>query len=365
MAAPSIRVELGDRSYDVRVGHGMLASTGPLLAAAGARRGVVIADSAVLATHAAAVVDSLRHSGVESTTIPVERGEASKSVAEAGRLWEAFAAAAVDRGTHVLAVGGGVVGDLAGFVAATYARGLPCWQVPTTLVAQVDSSIGGKTGINLASGKNLVGAFWQPRGVIADLDTLDTLPHREFTSGLAEVVKYAMILDAGLFDRLESRAADIGRRHRGELAAIVERSAALKATVVARDEHERTGLRAILNYGHTFAHAYENAVGYGTLLHGEAVAIGMADAVELAVRVGRIPADVARRQDDLLAALGLPTRLPPGPTPSSDVLIAAMARDKKAVDGRLRFVLPSRIGAVETVDGISPALVRAVLERPR
>lgn len=365
MAAPCIRVDLGDRSYDVRIGPGILASAGPLLAGAGARRGIVIADSAVLATHAAAVADALRHAGVETATIPVERGEASKSVAEASRLWEALAAAAVDRGTHLLAVGGGVVGDLAGFVAATYARGLPLWQVPTTLVAQVDSSIGGKTGINLAGGKNLVGAFWQPRGVIADLDTLETLPRREFTSGLAEVVKYAMILDAGLFDRLENRAADIVRRDRGDVAAIVERSAALKAAVVARDEHERSGLRAILNYGHTFAHAYENVVGYGTLLHGEAVAIGMADAAELAVRLGRVPAELARRQDALLAALDLPVRLPPGRTPPSDALVHAMARDKKAVHGKLRFVLPTRLGEVEMVDGVDPALVRDVLERHR
>ena len=365
MAAETIRVELGDRSSTIWVGPGILAGTGGLLAESGARRGVVVADSGVLGTHALAVTDSLRHAGVEATTIPVERGEGSKSVAEAARIWEALADAAVDRGTHVVAVGGGVVGDLAGFVAATFARGLPVWQVPTTLVAQVDSSIGGKTGINLRGGKNLVGAFWQPRGVIADIDTLATLPRREFESGLAEVVKYGVILDADLFESLEACVDAIRTREPGELERIVARCAGLKASVVSRDERETTGLRAILNYGHTFGHAYENLTGYGTLLHGEAVAIGMADAAELAVRLGRVPPEFARRQDALLEALGLPTRLEAGPTPAPGDMLAAMGRDKKTLHGRLRFVLPTRLGHVELVDGVDPALVTEVLRRRR
>ncbi len=363
MAACIVRVELADRSYEIAIGPGMLASAGHALREAGCRRGVIIADTGVLATHAATVEGSLRHAGLETLMLPVHRGEASKSVSEAERLWEAMAEAAVDRGTHVIAVGGGVVGDLAGFVAATFARGLPVWQVPTTLVAQVDSAIGGKTGINLRAGKNLVGAFWQPRGVIADIDTLRTLPEREYVSGMAEVAKYGMILDELLFERLESRAGAILARDPVELGAIVRRSAELKASVVSRDEHERTGLRAILNYGHTFGHAYENAVGYGTLLHGEAVAIGMADAAELAVRIGRIPADLALRQDALLTALHLPTRLPPGPKPSPEDLVALMARDKKTLHGRLRFILPTRLGEVELVDGIDSSVVLDVLNR--
>lgn len=365
MAAETIRVELAERSYLISVGPGVLAASGSLLAEAGARRGVVVADSGVLGTHALAVADSLRHSGIEVTTIPVACGEGSKSVTEAARIWETLADAAVDRATHVLAVGGGVVGDLAGFVAATFARGLPVWQVPTTLVAQVDSAIGGKTGINLRGGKNLVGAFWQPRGVIADVDTLATLPRREFESGLAEVVKYGVILDADFFDRLESRADAIRARDPEELERIVATSAALKAAVVSRDERETTGLRAILNYGHTFGHAYETLTGYGTLLHGEAVAIGMADAAELAVRLGRVPPAFARRQDALLEALGLPTRLSAGPVPAAGEMVAVMARDKKTLHGRLRFVLPTRLGHVELVDGVDPALVTAVLERNR
>ena len=363
VAATVVRVELAERAYEIAIGPGVLASCGAALGSAGARRAVIIADAGVLSTHADAVDASLRHAGIETMTIPVQRGEASKSVTEAARLWEALATANVDRATHVVAVGGGVVGDLAGFIAATFARGLPVWQVPTTLVAQVDSAIGGKTGINLHGGKNLVGAFWQPRGVLVDTKTLATLPEREYVSGLAEVVKYGMILDAALFETLERRAVEILAREPTDVEAIVVRSATLKASVVSRDEHEQTGLRAILNYGHTFGHAYENATGYGTLLHGEAVAIGMTDAAELAVRLGRIPAEIARRQNALLTALHLPVRLPSGPRPSPQELVALMARDKKTLHGRLRFILSKQLGEVELVEGIEPSVVLDVLAR--
>jgi 3-dehydroquinate synthase len=352
-----------DRSYEIVVGRGTLATLGPALAAFTVRRSIVVADAAVAATHAAAAIASLEAAGIDATVLAVPSGEASKSAAEATRLWNAFARLAVDRRTHVVAVGGGVVGDLAGFVAATFARGLPLWQVPTTLVAQVDSAIGGKTGINLDAGKNLVGAFWQPRGVVADIDTLATLPAREFTSGLAEVVKYGVILDADFFAWLEAHAAAVRSRAPEALEHVVERSAALKAHVVERDEHETSGLRAILNYGHTFAHAYETAAGYGTLLHGEAVAIGMTAAARLAALLGRVGPDFVARQDALERALGLPVTAadlawtPPAP----DDLLTIMGRDKKTVDGRLRFVLPSRIGHVELVDGIDATLVRRVL----
>jgi len=355
----------GDRSYEILIGPGAIASIGTALAAAGAKRAVVIADAAVLEPHAKRVIAALAAAGAAVQTIAVPSGEASKSVAEAGRLWEECGRLAVDRGTHIVAVGGGVIGDLAGFVAATFARGLPIWQVPTTLVAQVDSAIGGKTGINLRHGKNLVGAFLQPRGVFADTDSLATLPHREYVSGLAEVVKYGMILDAEFFAWLEAHAAGILARQVEPLVHVVERSAALKAHVVERDEHERTGLRAVLNYGHTFAHAFEAAAGYGTLLHGEAVSIGMAAAARLAEMLGRISPDVVARQDRLLESLDLPTDLGAfkkhAPQATADDLLAIMARDKKTLDGRLRFVLPSRIGHVELVDGVDPALVRRVL----
>jgi 3-dehydroquinate synthase len=267
----------------------------------------------------------------------------------------------VDRRTHVVAVGGGVIGDLAGFAAATFARGLALWHVPTTLVAQVDSAIGGKTGINLAGGKNLVGAFWQPRGVISDVDTLRTLPDREYLSGLAEVVKYGVILDENFFGWLEDHAADLVGRDATAVAHAVERSAAIKAGVVERDEREVSGLRAALNYGHTFGHAFETALGYGTLLHGEAVAIGMAKAARLAAAIGRIPIDLVTRQDRLLECLRLPRSTAGLAALDPENLLEIMGRDKKTEGGRLRFVLPSRLGEVHLVDGVDPSIVRQIL----
>jgi len=368
MGQPMIERFDGDRSYDIVCGRDLLATVGPAVAAAGGRRAVLICDATIAATHGGRVAASLIASGLELVQLEVPSGEASKSISGAARIWEACAAAAVDRSTHVVAVGGGVTGDLAGFVAATFARGIPVWQVPTTLVAQVDSAIGGKTGINLSAGKNLVGAFWQPRGVVADIDTLATLPAREYVSGLAEVVKYGMIFDPDFFSWLETSSAALLARDPAAVEHAVERSAALKARAVEQDERETSGLRAALNYGHTFAHAYETAFGYGTLLHGEAVAIGMARAARLACRLGRIPQDVVIRQDRLLERLGLPistaqigTQTPTGRSVSPETLLEIMARDKKSVGGRLRFVLPCRIGLVELVAGVDPLIVSPIL----
>lgn len=350
-----------DRSYDIVCGRGILDQVGGTLAAAGVQRAVVIADAAVTATHGRRVAESLAASRIEVIPVEIPSGEASKSVAEAGRVWGILAGQAVDRSTHVVAVGGGVIGDLAGFVAATFARGIPVWQVPTTLVAQVDSAIGGKTGINLPAGKNLVGAFWQPSGVFSDIDALASLPNREYLSGLAEVVKYGMIFDPDFFAWLEANAAELVARSPEPLAHAVERSAALKAAVVERDEREISGARAALNYGHTFAHAFETAAGYGRLLHGEAVAIGMSCAARLAADMGRLAADVPGRQDALLLQLGLPAAVAAAGPLDADELLAIMARDKKSLGRRLRFVLPSRIGAVELVGDIDEPLVRRVL----
>jgi len=361
----TIRVHLpgdaADRSYDIHCGAGLLPEAGRLLQAAGATRAVVVADAAVADTHAAVVAAALEATGLAVHRITVASGEASKSLVTLGRLWDDLADLAVDRATHVVAVGGGVVGDLAGFAAASFARGLALWHVPTTLVAQVDSGIGGKTGINLAAGKNLVGAFWQPRGVIADIETLATLPDREFVSGLAEVVKYGVIFDEPFFGWLESQAEALLAREPEALAWAVERSAALKAGVVERDEREISGERAALNYGHTFAHAYETVAGYGTLLHGEAVAIGMARAARLAAALGRIGPETVARQDRLLARLRLPVATKGTDPVTVERLLEVMGRDKKAVAGRLRFVLPSRIGQVDLVAGVEPRAVRRVL----
>jgi 3-dehydroquinate synthase len=350
-----------DRSYDIHCGSGLLESIGSLVTAAGGRRAVVVADSAIAGTHAARVAKSLTAAGATVYPVTVPSGEGSKSLQALGQIWDEMARLAVDRRSHVVAVGGGVVGDLAGFAAATFARGLALWHVPTTLVAQVDSAIGGKTGVNLAGGKNLVGAFWQPRGVVADVDTLASLPDREFISGLAEVVKYGVILDPAFFAWLEDNAADLVGRKPAAVTHAVERSAAIKAGVVERDELEISGLRAALNYGHTFGHAFETVLGYGTLLHGEAVAIGMAKAARLAVALGRIPEAIVIRQDRLLDRLQLP-RSTGGLAPLvPEKLLEVMGRDKKAEGGKLRFVLPSRLGEVELVDRIDPSLVRQIL----
>jgi 3-dehydroquinate synthase len=352
----TIRVELSERSYDIRIGRGILDQAGQFVAERlKGKRSVVITDEHVRQPHAERVAASLSASGIRTETLVVPAGEETKSAEQAAKLWNRLLELGADRKTFVVAVGGGVVGDLAGFVAATYARGIPFIQVPTTLMAQVDSSVGGKVGINLPLAKNLVGAFWQPAGVLIDLAALDTLPEREYRSGLAEVVKYGVILDEPFFRYLETHSAEINARDNSVLAHLIRRSCELKAQVVAQDEHEETGLRAVLNYGHTFCHPIETIAGYGKFLHGEAVAIGMMCASRLAEFVGRIDGELTKRQEKLLSALGLPTTVP---GLEIDALMTAMQRDKKAEGGRLRFVLPSRLGHVELVGGIDPALVR-------
>jgi 3-dehydroquinate synthase len=263
-----------------------------------------------------------------------------------------------DRQTVVVALGGGVVGDLAGFVAATFGRGLRFVQIPTTLLAQVDSSVGGKVGINLPGGKNMVGAFWQPRGVLIDVTVLGTLPDREFRAGLAEVVKYGVIRDAEFFAYLEANVEPINARDAAVLTHIVERCCRLKADVVEQDEREETGLRSILNYGHTFCHAFEAATGYEQLLHGEGVAIGMMCAARLAERLGRVDDAFVERQNRLLEAFQLPLEVP---DVDREELVELMYRDKKVERGRLRFVLPTRLGHVELVRDVATDDIHAAL----
>jgi 3-dehydroquinate synthase len=370
-ASTSVNVALGDRAYEIRIASEKLFEIGGAVVDWLNRRGMrcgpsrsacVITDANVENPHAQTVARSLQSAGWNVQAAVMPPGEQTKCLASTSKLYDALVDMKADRHTLVVAVGGGVIGDLAGFVAATYARGIPFVQVPTTLLAQVDSSVGGKVGINHPQGKNLIGAFYQPLGVFIDTTLLDTLPDREYRSGLAEVVKYGVILDAPFFDYLESHVAELNARHPETMRYIVQRSCRLKADVVEHDEFERTGLRAVLNYGHTFAHAFEALCGYGELLHGEAVAIGMACASRLAERLGRISGQITQRQTALLQNVGLPTRLPDRSKLKTDHLLDAMRLDKKTVGGKLRFVLPTRLGHVELVDGVDESIVRAVLD---
>ncbi len=356
----TIRVQLGERSYDIAVTSG---DAGGLGSFARQRikgvRAFIVTDEHVI-DHAGQVAVALGSAGFRTLLVSLPTGEPQKSLAAASYLYDQLAEAGADRRTLVVAVGGGVIGDLAGFVAATWNRGLPLLMVPTTLLAMVDSSVGGKVGINHPRGKNLIGAFHQPIGVWIDTAFLCTLPDREYRSGLAEVVKYGVILDAELFACLEQQAAAILARESECIRHIVARSCQLKAGVVERDEREEMGLRAVLNYGHTFAHAFETVGGYGAWLHGEAVAAGMICASQLAERRGLIAADVTQRQRQLLQTFALP--IAPERWPVED-LLATMRRDKKAVAGRMRFVLPKRLGEAALYDDVSEEDVRRVLEK--
>jgi 3-dehydroquinate synthase len=356
----TVRVALAERSYDIEIGSGTLAGLPDFLRTrCDTDHAVIVTDNVVDALLADAAGDRLVEEGWEVDVLVVDAGETSKSVEVADDLWNALLAEGADRQSAVIAIGGGVVGDLAGFVAATFARGLDFIQVPTTLLAQVDSSVGGKVGVNLPGAKNMVGAFWQPRGVLIDVDVLRTLPPREYRAGLAEVVKYGVILDDVFFHYLESHVAEVNRQDAAVLARLVEGSCRLKADVVERDERETTGLRAVLNYGHTFAHAFEALGDYTSLLHGEAVATGMRCAARLAARLGRIDQATVDRQDALLERLGL--ALDP-PDVEGQELLRVMHRDKKASAGKLRFILPNRIGHVDLVGDVADADVLAALE---
>jgi 3-dehydroquinate synthase len=357
--ATSVHVNLGDRSYDIAIGSGLLREAGPFALTLGhVSQAIIITDDNVRTPHAETVAASLADLGVDVDTLVIPAGEESKSISAAYELWQEMLASGIDRKSWVVAVGGGVIGDLAGFIAATFARGLRFLQIPTTLLADVDSSVGGKVGINLPGAKNMVGAFWQPVGVVIDTDALTTLPEREYRSGMAEVVKYGVILDAEFFEYLERHVAGFNDRDPEVLAHVIARCCRLKADVVERDEREENGLRAVLNYGHTFAHAFEAVAGYGELLHGEAVSIGMQCAARLALEMKRIDGDLLQRQERLLAGLHLPIATP---ALDEEALLAAMQRDKKVEHGRLRFVLPTRLGNVELVGGIDAESVRRAL----
>ncbi|MCL6503849.1 MAG: 3-dehydroquinate synthase [Pirellulales bacterium] len=355
-----VKVPLGERSYSILIGAGLLKQAGEWVrTVTPTDHVVVITDSHVSELYCLPIQLTLVSAGLRTHALGVKPGERSKSPWYLERLWEDLVSFNTTRNSVVVALGGGVVGDLAGFVAATFARGLRFLQIPTTLLAQVDSSVGGKVGINLSSAKNMVGAFWQPAGVLADTDTLTTLPKREYRAGLAEVVKYGAALDEAFFAWLEERALLLRSQDLEELDYVIARCCELKATIVVEDERETTGRRAVLNYGHTFAHAFETLTGYGTLLHGEAVAMGMACAARLAQRLGMIDAATVRRQNRLLKRLRLPTT---PPKLDVDKALAVMRHDKKAVGDRLRFVLLESLGRATLVEDVPIDDVRAVLQ---
>lgn len=356
----TIDVSLGSRSYQIKIGTGLLGRLGSECAALGlGRRCVIISDRNVAPRFGAAARQALRQAGFECELLTVPAGETAKGLKTVGACYDRLAALRLERKSFVLALGGGVVGDLAGFVAATYLRGIEFVQAPTTLLAQVDSSVGGKVGVNLKAGKNLVGAFYQPRLVLCDLETLDSLPEREFRAGLAEVIKYGIIRDAGLFRRLERDLPALLRREPATLGAVVARCCQIKAEVVAQDERE-SGLRAILNFGHTVGHALEAISHYGKYLHGEAIAIGQAAAARLSARQLGLPESQAARIQALLKRAGLPTEVPLT-SRQREKLLCAMKLDKKVSGGEIQFVLARKLGQAQFGQLASDAMVEQLL----
>ena len=340
MSTVTLRMELGDRGYPIHIGAGLLDREALYAPHVSGRRAAVVTNTTVAPLYAARVEAALARAGARTLRIALPDGEAFKDWQHLDRIFAALLQAEADRRTVLVAVGGGVVGDMAGFAAAAYQRGIAHLQVPTTLLAQVDSSVGGKTAINHPLGKNMIGAFHQPAAVIADTATLETLPPREYASGLAEVVKYGAIRDLAFLDWIEHNAAALLGRDAAALAHAIRRSCEIKAQIVADDEREH-GARALLNFGHTFGHAIESAAGYGTWLHGEAVAAGMALAARLSARLGRIPDAQARRLAALLERLGLPVAAPGFPL---ETWLEYMGRDKKNEGGRITLILLDALG---------------------
>ncbi len=354
----TLRVALSDRAYPVHVGAGLLQQPRLLLDTLSKPRATIVTNETVLPLYAHSVAAALQGAGVKVVTAVLPDGEEYKTAKSLDLIWETMLRARCDRQTTVIAIGGGVVGDLAGFAAATYMRGVPYVQVPTTLLAQVDSSVGGKTAINHPLGKNMIGAFYQPVSVIADIATLSSLPERELRAGLAEVIKHGLILDREFFVWLEANIERLLAREPEALTHAVSRSIAIKAGVVAIDERE-TGPRALLNLGHTFGHAIEAGLGFGTWLHGEAVGTGMIMAADLSCRLGRIGANDLQRVRALIAKTGLPLQ---GPNLGTDRYLELMSLDKKVADGRIRLVLLDEIGRAAIAESTPPEALRASLE---
>jgi 3-dehydroquinate synthase len=361
-ALRSITVALGERAYSVEIGAGTLDTLGErVVACTGARRAVIVSSPPIARRYAARALRALRAAGLHASRIDVPDGDASKSLRQLERMYHELLRAGADRHTVLVALGGGVIGDLTGFAAATYLRGIPFVQVPTTVLAMVDASVGGKTGVNLREGKNLVGAFHQPRLVAIDIAMLASLPRRERAAGLAEVVKKAAIWDPELFAALERDAEALLALDEAALVPVLARAVEIKAEVVARDERE-ADLRMLLNFGHTLAHAIEALTRYRGLLHGEAVAIGMVYAAQRSEALGYAPLGTAARIEKLCRRLGLPTDPPAYPR---SAYLAALRVDKKKQDSRIHYVVLGGIGSARTVP-LSPSEVAAALPaRPR
>jgi 3-dehydroquinate synthase len=349
----AVTVRAGDTSYQALVGSGLLARLGELVRPmVRGPRCAVIADNNSARLFGGAVLESLRVAGFEPALIEVVPGERSKSLDHLSALCEEMAAARLDRSSFVVALGGGVIGDLAGFAAAIYYRGIRHVQVPTTLLAQVDSSIGGKTGVNTVAGKNLLGAVHQPALVVADVETLRTLPPRELNQGFAEIIKHAIIRDPSLFELLARFETD-------RLAELVRRNIEIKASVIAHDEHDTTGERAILNFGHTVGHAIERATDYARFLHGEAISLGIVAACEISVRKAGLPEHERATVLEALARFDLPTRLPADV--DREAIVSAVAADKKFERGQVRFVVAERLGAARLAMNVTMDDIRAAI----
>lgn len=342
-----LNVTLAERSYPILIGSGLLRQADAIKSHLRAPQVAVVSNTAVAPLYLDALIDGLQKVGVGTTAITLPDGEEFKTWESLNVIYDALLSARCDRSTTLIALGGGVIGDLTGFAAATYQRGIPFIQIPTTLLAQVDSSVGGKTGINHPRGKNMVGAFWQPKLVLADTDTLNTLPARELSTGLAEVIKYGLIRDLPFLEWLEGNMERLMARDADALAHAIERSCANKAEVVAADEFEtaKEGGRALLNLGHTFGHAIETGMGYGAWRHGEAVAAGTVMAADLSCRLGWLSAADVGRVHGLLHRAGLPVS---GPALGAERYLELMAHDKKVIAGRLRLVLLKSLGEAVT-----------------
>jgi 3-dehydroquinate synthase len=356
----NVSVNLGARSYSVVVEAGALARVGDRLRELGVgRRTALVSDAAVLSLHGAAVRESLERAGFTVAVIDVPEGEAAKTLAVAEHCWDRLLAAGLDRTSTVLGLGGGAVGDLAGFVAATYMRGMHFVTLPTTVLAQVDAAIGGKTAIDHPKAKNLIGAFHQPRLVVVDPGVVRTLPEREFRSGLAEIVKHGIVLEQAYFEEVERDAATLLARRLDVLERIIGGSCRLKASVIERDPEEKGELRFALNYGHTIGHALEATTGYARWTHGEAVSLGIAAEARLARRLGVADEATVAAQETLLTRLGLPVR---GAQIDVQAVLTAITHDKKARDGRVPFVLAPRVGHFRVVYDIPPAEIRGAIQ---